>query len=254
MTRPTSSSPLAIDRIGKRFGPVSACRDIALHVPAGSITGLLGPNGAGKTTLIRICAGWLAADTGEVHLGRIRQTPQSLAARRHLGIVSADAPLYDELTAREALLLAGALYGLPRPEAVRRADDLLVEFQMETFRDRRAGRLSTGMAQRLRLACALLHQPSVLLLDEPTASLDLEVRHLIWKILRQRRTAGTAILLCTHDFQEAATLCDTVHLLLHGQLTATLSTQDGPDAARQLEDRYLRALNPTPDTRHPISP
>ncbi len=251
MPTSTSSIPLDIDRVGKQFGPVSACREISFQVPAGSITGLLGPNGAGKTTLIRICAGWLAADRGEVRVGGIRQTPLALPARRHLGIVSADAPLYDELTAQEALQLSASLYGVPHAEAIRQTHALLREFQMESYRDRQAGRLSTGMAQRLRLACALIHRPPVLLLDEPTASLDLEVRHLIWKILRHRRNTGTAILLCTHDFQEAATLCNTVHLLLHGQLAATLSTHDGPDAARQLEDRYLRELNPPPETRNP---
>lgn len=236
------SDPLEVDAIGKQFGTLWACRDISLRARRAATTGLLGPNGAGKTTLIRICAGWLAADAGEVRVCGIRQTPQALPTRRNIGITSADAPLYDELTARECLLLSATLHGLSRAESKQRADDLLQELQMDSYRDRRAGRLSTGMAQRLRLACALIHEPAVLLLDEPTASLDLEIRHLVWAVLRRRRDQGAAILLCTHDFQEAAALCDTVHLLVGGKLAATLT---GPSAFADLETRYLASLTDT---------
>jgi len=247
MTDLDSSPRLDIRQISKRFGPVWAIRDLSLQVMAGQMVGLLGPNGAGKSTLIRLCAGWLHADGGEIWIGSDRQGVSARNARRQLGVVSADAPVYDELTVEETLYFMCALYGLARPLAHATVKSVMSDLRMQDFHRQRVGRLSVGMRQRVRLACAILHEPALLLLDEPTANLDLEVRQLIWEQLRRLQSRGTAILMCTHNLQEAAGLCTSIHLLAKGVLGPALLP--GPDgfAAPGLEQHYLSALGGAPE-------
>ncbi len=234
---------LDIQGVSRRFGPVQANAGLTLSVPVGATVGLLGPNGAGKSTLIRICAGWLRADAGEVWIDGLRQSVGTRATRSRLGAVSLDAPLYPELTVRETLRLQAGLQGLSRAAGRVAMERALAAFQLEPQADRRVGRLSLGLTQRVRLAAATLHGPRLLLLDEPSAILDPEMRHGMWDILRRVQAQGTAILLSTHDLREAALLCGTVHLIVGGCLRRTMIPGAADDAGRRLEAEYLRAVH-----------
>ena len=244
MTEPAAqdagaSFPLSIRGAGKRYGHLWALRGVSLDIPSGSIVGLLGPNGAGKTTVIRICAGWLEPDEGEAFINGVRQSPSELATRRCMGIVSHDAPLYDEFSVIETLRLHATLQGMSArtsAEAVSRAID---EFRLGEFSKRRVGVLSTGMRQRAALACALLHDPAVLLLDEPTVGLDPDVRRHIWECLAAAAARGVAILLTTHYFEEAVQLCGRVHLLVGGAVARSLTPGTNDAALRELEAEYF---------------
>jgi ABC-type multidrug transport system ATPase subunit/ABC-type multidrug transport system permease subunit len=236
-------APLSIRQAAKHYGALKAVRDLSLDVPAGAIVGLLGPNGAGKTTLIRMCAGWLDADAGGVFVCGVRQDTDAAQPRRQLGIVSRDAPLLDELSVTETLRLHATLHGMPGPAAAAACAQALEEYRLQDFARRRIGVLSTGMRQRVAIACALLHRPAVLLLDEPTVGLDPDVRRHIWACLQDAARRGVAMLLATHYFDEAATLCQTVHVLRNGAITLSLAPGANPDTARQLERAYLDTLN-----------
>jgi len=245
MTKPMDTAAdahLVIHSVSKRFGSLWANRTISLSVRGGEICGLLGPNGAGKTTLIRQCAGWLEPDEGSITIQGIRQTARERRTRRQLGIVSHDAPLYRELTVREALVLQGTLYELSGRQLRETIAEALLQYHIEQFADRRIENLSTGMLQRVAIACAMLHRPAVLLLDEPTVGLDPEVRQYIWGCLHAAAHAGAALILTTHYLEEAAHLCNTIHLLVDGEIAVSLSPGEDGHTAAELEQAYQRAV------------
>ncbi|NLF38274.1 ABC transporter ATP-binding protein [bacterium] len=244
MTAPATQSdgaplPLRVRGVGKRYGPLWALRGVSLDLPPGSIVGLLGPNGAGKTTLIRICAGWLEPDEGDAQINGIRQSPSELATRRCMGIVSRDAPLYDEFSVIETLRLHAVLQGMTARAATDAVSRVIDEYRLDEFSRRRVGVLSTGMRQRTAIACALLHDPAVLLLDEPTVGLDPDVRRHIWECLATAAARGVAILLTTHYFDEAVQLCQHVHLLVAGAIARSLAPGTDGAASRALEEEYF---------------
>jgi ABC-2 type transport system ATP-binding protein len=239
---PPAQTALSIRQVTRRFGSIAANNRISIDIAPGDVVGLLGPNGAGKSTLIRICAGWLRADSGEVFIHGIRQSMRDLRPRRQLGVVSADAPLCPELTVNECLAWHAVLQGLSCRASREACSAALEQFKLFADARRPAGHLSLGLRQRLRLACASVRQPALLLLDEPTASLDPEMRRGIWDILRSLAAKGTAILMCTHDLQEAAHLCATVHLLLGGAIVCSMQPGKMNGAANRLEQEYLRAI------------
>jgi ABC-type multidrug transport system ATPase subunit len=159
-----------------------------------------------------------------------------------LGVVSHDAPLYRELTVRETLILQGTLYELPGSTLRNTVTDALSRYRLESFANRRIDKLSTGMLRRVAIACALLHRPSVLLLDEPTVGLDPEVRQYIWGCLQAAARAGAALILTTHYLEEAAHLCNRVHLLVDGEIAVSLSPGENGHTSAQLEQAYQRAV------------
>jgi len=233
---------LVVAGVSRSFGAVQALRTVSLTLHAGEIVGLLGPNGAGKTTLIRICAGWLEAERGGVQINGVRQTGSALAPRTALGMVSRDAPLYDDLTVAETVRLHAGLHGMAGAAARAACGQALDAYRLRDSAARRIGVLSTGMRQRVALAAALVHDPRVLLLDEPTAGLDPDVRQHIWGYLRSAAARGVAMLLTTHYFDEAARLCDRVHLLVDGVLGAPLTPRTDALAAQELERAFMDAL------------
>jgi ABC-type multidrug transport system ATPase subunit len=233
---------LAIHSVSKRFGPIRANHTISLSVRSGEICGLLGPNGAGKTTLIRQCAGWLEPDEGHITILGIPQTASERRTRRVLGVVSHDAPLYRELTVRETLILQGTLYELSGRILHTAVTDALNRYHLKSFAGRRIDKLSTGMLRRVAIACAMLHRPAVLLLDEPTVGLDPEVRQYIWGCLQAAAGAGAALILTTHYLEEAAHLCHHIHLLVDGEIAVSLSPGEYGHTSAQLEQAYQRAV------------
>ena len=233
---------LAVRDISKRYGSLWANRDVTLSVAAGSILGLLGPNGAGKTTLIRICAGLLDKDGGSVEVRGLSYHTMSARQRALMGIVSRDVPLINELTPRETLVLQASLHGMRGTGRAAVCARGIEEFGLGSFADRRVGRLSSGMRQRTALAAAVIHDPAVLLLDEPTLGLDPDARHALWECLKRLAKAGTAVLLTTHYLEEACGVCSDVVVMINGT-PAHRTTVAGTPAILDLEQAYYAALN-----------
>jgi ABC-2 type transport system ATP-binding protein len=212
---------IVLDEVTRSFGAVRALDGLSLAVRRGEVFGLLGHNGAGKTTTVRLVAGLLAPSAGRVRVDGRDPHAEGAEVRRRLGVLPANAAVDDRLTGRDNLRFAAALFDLPRADLDARMDELLGRFELAGRGDERAGTYSTGMRQRLSLARVLLHDPEVLLLDEPTASLDpvaaRQVRDLVAGIgARDDRT----VVLCTHDLTEAQRLCDRVAILEHGRIMA----------------------------------
>ncbi|MCX7848556.1 MAG: ABC transporter ATP-binding protein [bacterium] len=228
--------------VGKRFGAMWAVRDVTFAVQPGCVTGLLGPNGCGKTTLLRLCAGLLRPDTGTVRIAGVTQGPEAVVARAQLGMVSADAPLMNELTVAQALELQGILQGL-RGAALRAAcAHVTEEFALGDFLHRRVQVLSTGMRQRAAIASAMMHAPRVLLLDEPTVGLDPDVRAHLWNCLRALAARGVALLLSTHYLEEVVRVCDWAHLLVRGTLSLSMNVRAMEGSVTALEQAFFAAL------------
>jgi ABC-type multidrug transport system ATPase subunit len=212
---------ILLDDVTRTFGEVRALDGLSIAVRRGEVLGLLGHNGAGKTTAIRLVAGLLAPTAGRVRVDGLDPQADGQTVRRRLGVLPANAAVDDRLTARENLRFAADLFELPHAGLNRRIDELLDRFELGGRADERAGGYSTGMRQRLSFARVLLHDPDVLLLDEPTVSLDpvaaRQVRDIVADLGdRSDRT----VVLCTHDLAEAQRLCDRVVILEHGRLTA----------------------------------
>lgn len=202
----------------KQFATVTAVDGVSLEVNAGEIVGLLGPNGAGKTTTLRMLTGVLSPTTGQVLIrgSDVRERP--LEAKRCIGFLSGDTQLYQRLTPREVLRYFGLLYGLTEAQLVQRIALLLGELEMTSFADRPCRTLSSGQKQRANIARALLHQPEILMLDEPTAALDVVSGHFIHEAIVRERSAGRAVLFSTHIMSEAERLCDRIYLLHEGRI------------------------------------
>ncbi len=209
---------LVAEGLVKRFGPVAAVDGVSLAVSAGEVVGLLGPNGAGKTTTLRMLAGILTPDRGRVAVGGVDIHERPLEAKRRLGFLSGDTQLYQRLSTREVLKYFGRLYGMPDARIEARTARLVEELEMEEFAARPCGTLSSGQKQRANIARAFLHEPELLILDEPTVALDVISGQFIVESIRRQRDAGRAVLFSTHIMSEAEYLCDRILLLHRGRV------------------------------------
>jgi lipooligosaccharide transport system ATP-binding protein len=213
---------LAVEARGleKRFDETVAVDGIDLDVPVGGCFGFLGPNGAGKTTTIKMITCVSPPTAGELHVlgDDVRDDRRKIKAR--LGVVPQGMTLDGDLTARENLISFGAYHSLPRREAERRADELLAFAQLSDREEAQVDALSGGMQRRLLIARALVNDPELLVLDEPTTGLDPQARHLVWERLRRLKREGKTLLLTTHYMEEAAQLCDEIVVLDHGRVIA----------------------------------
>ncbi len=206
---------LVAEHLVKRFDAVHAVEDVSFTVSAGEVVGLLGPNGAGKTTTLRMLAGILRPTSGRILVGDLDMARDPLEAKQRIGFLSGDTQLYQRLTPREVLLYFGRLYGFDEERLARRVEHLVVELEMSSFASRPCGTLSAGQKQRANIARAFLHEPELLILDEPTTSLDVISGQFIVESIRRERAAGRAVLFSTHIMGEAEYLCDRI-VLLHG--------------------------------------
>ena len=210
----------------KSYGPVKALNGLSLEVPKGSLYGLLGPNGAGKSTLIRIICTLLSPDSGHVEVGGLDALLDEKDIRRSLGYVAQDVAIDKILTGRELLQLQGDLYHLESNHKRVRIDELIHRLDMHEWIDRRCGSFSGGMKRRLDLASGLLHEPKLLVLDEPTVGLDIESRSVIWGLLKELRNKETTILLSSHYLEEVNELADEMAIIDKGKVIASGKPDD----------------------------
>lgn len=215
------SPRVTVRGLGKRYGSVQAVSDVGFDIHAGEIFGLLGPNGAGKTTTVESIVGLLAPDAGAIHVCGIDISMAPRAAKQHLGVALQTTGLQDGVTPREAIESFAALF----PNSVP-AELLLQRFGLQSKADMRAGALSGGEKQRVALAMALVNDPLVIVLDEPTAGLDVQMRREFHQHIRAMRQDGRAILLTTHDMDEAAQLCDRIAVINRGRIIVTDSPEN----------------------------
>jgi len=209
-----------VTRISKRFGDVHAVRELSLQISAGETYGLLGPNGAGKSTSISMIAGLLALDGGEVRVLGRAVTKKATAVRADIGLVPQDVAVYPDLTARENLRFFGRLYGLDGADLAARIDRVLDVIGLADRADDRSKEFSGGMNRRLNIGIGLLHQPRLLVLDEPTVGVDPQSRSAILDAVEQLAREGMAVLYTTHYMEEAERLCDRVGIIDGGELRA----------------------------------
>ena len=226
----------------KKFGDKLAVNDVSLEVNGGEIFGFLGPNGAGKTTTIKMVVGLLQPSSGTVHVGGFDVQTQAQQAKAILGYVPDTPNLYPKLTGRELLRFIGDLYGIQKEAVERRIEELLRLFDLTQAGDDTIDSYSHGMQQKTTLAAALMHDPRVLVLDEPTVGLDPKSARLIKDILRQMAERGAAVFLSTHIMEIAERMCDRIGIIHRGQLVAVGTFDElrsAGSADSSLEDIFL---------------
>jgi ABC-2 type transport system ATP-binding protein len=211
---------VAIEHLKKRYGQTEAVRDISFTVRPAEIFGLLGPNGAGKTTTIRCLCTLAKPDGGSIAVGGVNAIDNPKAARKRLGYVAQEVALDKMLTGRELLQLQSALYHIPAKKSRERIESLIALLGLEDYAGQKTGTYSGGIRKRWDLAAGLLHQPEVLVLDEPTVGLDIESRVIVWDFLRQLRSAGTTVLITSHYLEEIDALADRLAIIDAGSVIA----------------------------------
>lgn len=235
----------------KTFGSLTAVDNVSLSIGKGEVLGLLGPNGAGKTTAINLLVGALKPDSGTIRIGGLGE-PTQTQVRRQVGLAPQSLALYDDLTAEENLAFYGRIYGM---SGARLKDRVLWALRLAGLEDRRshrAGTFSGGMKRRLNLACALVHEPRVLFLDEPTVGVDPQSRSFIFESIERLRDDGLAVLYTTHYMEEAQRLCNRVAVMDHGRVLAegTLEALIGRHGGASVVTAELERP-PEPDHRLP---
>jgi ABC-2 type transport system ATP-binding protein/sodium transport system ATP-binding protein len=247
---------IKVDRLTKRFalpdgGEVLAVNDLSFAVSAGEVYGLLGPNGAGKTTTLRMLLGLVRPTSGHAAVAGYPSSSHPEEVKRRVGLVTANAGLYPQLTVHEMLLFFADLYGLPPARAQASLARLSAVLRLEEFLRQRCATLSTGQKQRVNLARALIHQPPVLLLDEPTLGLDVLGSQIVVEYIDHLREEGKAVILTTHRLEEAERLCTRFGLLHRGQLVSegTLDELRQRIGCATLTDMFLKLAEVGPTLR-----
>ncbi len=232
MKSPIHMPDLAIEVTGlkktypaqKKMAAKDALKGVDLEIPRGSIFGLLGPNGAGKSTMINIISGLVNKTAGQVKIWDIDIDKHPRSARAALGVVPQEINMDPFFTPRESLELMAGFYGVPVSE--RRSDEILEALGLGDKKDAYVRQLSGGMKRRLMVAKALVHAPPVLILDEPTAGVDVELRRQLWDYVKELHARGTTIVLTTHYLEEAQELCDRIAIINHGEVVACEPTAE----------------------------
>ncbi len=246
---------IVTEALSKQFqwgGQVTqALQDVSFAVSGGEVFGLLGPNGAGKTTTLRIVMGLLPADSGYAEVGGVRAGPENASVRSNIGMVSTNDGVYPWLTSREMLMYFADLYFVPKAEARHRLERLSEQLQLGSFLDQRCSTLSTGQRQRVILARGLMHDPPVMLLDEPTRGLDVVGSQTVFEFIAQLKDMGKAVLLSTHRLDEAERVCDRFGLLNRGELmyTGNLDEIRSATGEEHLAEMFLTMMKTSSEQR-----
>lgn len=245
---------LEVEALVKRFGTYEAVRDLSFTLRRGEIFGLLGPNGSGKTTTVNLISGLSAPTAGTVRVLGRDPRHQAAEVRRRLGVVPQETALYEELSAERNLRFHAELYGVPARLRSERVTAMLSLAQLTDHARTRVDTFSGGMKRRLAIARALLHDPDLVYLDEPTLGVDVQARHVIWEHIKAMQAAGRTVLLTTNYLEESDRLCDRILVIDHGRVVAEgspaqlkqrfgsgavdlkVGTSPGPEAASRLRD------------------
>jgi len=209
----------------KNFGTFTAVDDVSLAVPEGAIFGFLGPNGAGKTTTIRMITGVLIPDAGSVRVLGTDVDRDPLAAKLKMGVIPENGTVYSDLTALQNILVTAKFFGMARAAREKRAAEILEMLGLSERKDDIVRTFSKGMRQRISIACAIVHSPPVLILDEPTTGLDVYSRRLVIDTVRHMNGQGSTVLLTTHNIDEANALCSMISIIRKGTIVATGSPE-----------------------------
>jgi sodium transport system ATP-binding protein len=242
---------IVVDKLSKAFddprrGPVLAVEALSFTAQAGEVVGLLGPNGAGKTTTLRMLCTVLRPTGGSASVAGFDVRTQANQVRQHIGFLSANTGVYDRMTAGEMVAYYGRLHGLSEPLLAERMDRLFRTFQMESFRHTLGAKLSTGMKQKVSIARALIHDPPVLIFDEPTAGLDILVQRAVLDNIAKLRDLGKCILFSTHIMREVEKLCDRVAIMHAGRIleSGTLAELRTRYGQNDLEEIFFSLVQP----------
>ena len=237
-----SPAAVAVDRLEKTLGKNRVLRGISFAAGSGEIFGLLGPNGAGKTTTLRIICTLLAPDAGSVAvLGfDTRTAPEEV--RRRVGVVTAEIGVYARLSARENIVYFAELSGVLDGELNQRVDAVIDRLDMGSFAKQRAESLSSGQKQKVAIARAIVHDPDILMFDEPTSNLDVLASREIRDFMVESRGRGKCVIFSTHVLHDAERLCDRVTILHQGSVVATGATAEVRGSHRDLEDAFLELV------------
>ncbi len=234
----TTPPAIRIDNLVKRYDPNGpgdegklALKGVSFDVPQGGVFGLLGPNGAGKSTLINILAGLVRKTAGSAEIWGFDIDANPRNAKRSIGIVPQEIVFDPFFTPFEVLENQGGFYGIRKSE--RRSEDLLAAVHLSDKRDAYARTLSGGMKRRLLIAKAMVHSPPILVLDEPTAGVDVELRRQLWELVQELNAEGVTVVLTTHYLEEAEQLCDRIAIINHGELIANKPTRELVGMARE---------------------
>lgn len=217
---------IEIKNLTKSFGNMTAVDNISLQAKAGEIFGLLGPNGAGKSTTINCISGLVASTEGSISINGFNVSGQAVKAKQSLGLVPQELALYEDLSAHENLVFWGSAYNLSGDILEQRIQQVLMDVGLESRQKEPVKQFSGGMKRRLNFACAILHEPAALLLDEPTVGVDPQSReHLLQAIIKLKQ-AGTAVIYTTHYMEEAERLCDNLAIIDQGKIIASGTVED----------------------------
>lgn len=209
---------IRLSHLTKKFGSFTAVDDISLEVKAGEFYGFLGPNGAGKTTTIKMMTGLFAPSFGDISIDGFDIQRQPEKAKRSIGYIPDQPFLYDKLTGREFLFFSGGLFRMNKDELRRRVDELVDVFEIAPWIDKRTEDYSQGMRQRVVIAAALLHDPKVIIIDEPMVGLDPHSAHIVKQVLKQKSRDGAAVFMSTHSLPVVEELCNRVGIIKEGRL------------------------------------
>ena len=234
-----TQTAVRVDRLEKAFGAKKVLRGISLEARAGEIFGLLGPNGAGKTTTLRVICTLLAPDAGTVEVLGFDTRVRPEEVRRRVGVVTAEIGVYPRLTARENISYFAELTGVLDGDLRRKVDAVIDRLDMGAFATQRAESLSSGQKQKVAIARAIVHDPPVLMFDEPTSNLDVLASREIREFMIESRSRGKCVIFSTHVLHDAERLCDQVTIIHEGRIVAGGQTAQVRGAHKDLEDAFL---------------
>jgi len=237
-----TEAAVAVERLGKTLGKNQVLRGISFQAQHGEIFGLLGPNGAGKTTTLRIICTLLSPDSGTVEVVGFDTRTAPEEVRRRIGVVTADIGVYPRLSARENIAYFAQLSEVPDRELRRRVDAVIERLDMGSFADQRAESLSSGQRQKVAIARAIIHDPQVLMFDEPTSNLDVLASREVREFMVESKGRGKCVIFSTHVMHDAERLCDRITILHEGRVVASGPTAEVRGNRRELEDAFLELV------------
>ena len=242
-----TESAITIQNLTKRFEDKTAVENLNLQVTKGELFGLLGPNGAGKTTTINILCGLVKPTSGKAKVYGYDVQKETQKVKELIGVCTQETAIYPYLTGAENLELFGNLYGMKGKMLKERSVMLMAKMGLKEDAKRKAAKYSGGMKRRLSLTLALIHDPQVAFLDEPTVALDPQSRHAVWDFIKDQKTQGKTIILTTHYMEEAEELCDRVGIIDHGKLIALGSPKElvAKNQAKNLEEVFIKLTGRT---------